>query len=72
MTSTAVRTRSRAQAGLPQLTRIVSAAVRALAVARARHRSRQALTRLDAHLLRDIGLTDSAVRAECAKAPWQD
>jgi uncharacterized protein YjiS (DUF1127 family) len=36
-----------------------------------RHRDRKALSQLDAHLLRDIGLSPDDARAECAKRYWQ-
>ena len=58
--------------GLPPLSRLLTAALGTMDRLNARHRSRQALDRLDDHLLRDIGLSDTARRAECAKAPWQD
>lgn len=35
-----------------------------------RHRTRTALGQLDAHLLRDIGLTADAARAEAARPFW--
>ena len=37
-----------------------------------RHRSRAALTRLDAHLLRDIGLSAPAAQTEAQKPFWPD
>ena len=37
---------------------------------RAVHRQRQALARLDAHALDDIGLTAEAARLEARRAPW--
>ncbi len=37
----------------------------------ARHRTRQSLARLDAHLLRDIGLDATSVAEECAKPIWR-
>ena len=36
-----------------------------------RHRERQRLAHLDAHLLRDIGLDPQEVRRECTKPFWQ-
>ena len=36
-----------------------------------RRRSRQALARLDAHMLRDIGLGPDGAARECAKPFWQ-
>ena len=35
-----------------------------------RVRSRRALSKLDSHMLRDIGLTDVARQAECRKPAW--
>ena len=37
----------------------------------ARRRDRQMLARLDAHLLRDIGLTPDEAQAECGKPVWR-
>lgn len=37
-----------------------------------RRRERRALTRLDPHMLRDIGLDAQAVAEECAKPIWRD
>ncbi|MBA3908997.1 MAG: hypothetical protein C0524_03730 [Rhodobacter sp.] len=48
------------------LTRLISAAAEALA----RRRDRQTLARLDAHILRDIGLSADEAKAECAKPFW--
>lgn len=44
---------------------------RSILAALARRRDWQALARLDPHLLRDIGLTPAAARAECAKPCWR-
>ncbi len=38
----------------------------------ARRRSRQSLAVLDAHLLRDLGLTAEIVRREATKPFWRD
>lgn len=38
----------------------------------ARQRQRHALARLDARLLRDVGLSVEQARAEAAKPPWRD
>jgi uncharacterized protein YjiS (DUF1127 family) len=43
----------------------------ALTTALIRHRDRQRLGKLDAHLLRDIGLDPQEARRECAKTFWQ-
>ena len=34
------------------------------------HRSRRGLTQLDAHMLRDIGLTEAEARVEAARPLW--
>ena len=44
--------------------------LRLLAALAANRRSRQALARLDAHLLRDVGLTQDRARAEAARPVW--
>jgi uncharacterized protein YjiS (DUF1127 family) len=44
---------------------------RAVATAVARRRYRQVLARLDAHFLRDIGLSADEARMECGKPFWQ-
>lgn len=44
--------------------------LRLLAALAANRRSRQALARLDAHLLRDVGLTPDRARAEAARPVW--
>jgi uncharacterized protein YjiS (DUF1127 family) len=36
-----------------------------------RHRDRKVLSHLDAHILRDIGLTPEDARTEAAKPFWQ-
>lgn len=43
----------------------------ALSIAMTRRRDRNRLARLDAHLLRDIGLDPQEARRECAKPFWQ-
>jgi uncharacterized protein YjiS (DUF1127 family) len=43
----------------------------AFSAALLRRRNRQRLGRLDAHLLRDIGLDAQEAREECAKPFWQ-
>ncbi|WP_071675384.1 DUF1127 domain-containing protein [Nioella nitratireducens] len=37
-----------------------------------RRRTRRGLTRLDAHLLKDVGLTGADVQTELARWAWQD
>jgi uncharacterized protein YjiS (DUF1127 family) len=37
-----------------------------------RQRNRRSLSRLDDHMLRDIGLDRTTVAQECAKPFWQD
>lgn len=36
-----------------------------------RHRSRTALARLDAHLLRDIGIEPETAQSECGQPFWR-
>jgi uncharacterized protein YjiS (DUF1127 family) len=54
----------------------VATAVFALAVTvlkwEQRQQTRRALKRLDAHMLNDIGLTQSDAQSECKKRFWQD
>ncbi|NJM82024.1 MAG: DUF1127 domain-containing protein [Tabrizicola sp.] len=38
---------------------------------RARRKDRTSLSRLDPHLLRDIGLDEGTVAVECAKPFWR-
>lgn len=59
-------------ARLPPLSRLLVSVALLLADWDARRRSRNALTRLDAHMLRDIGLSPDSARAECGKPFWQD
>ncbi len=58
---------------LPLRTRsgILSRLRTAVLAALTRHRERQRLATLDAHLLRDIGLDPLEVRRECTKPFWQ-
>lgn len=51
--------------------RLTQALTQALSDALARRRDRTSLARLDAHLLRDIGLSPDAARTECAKPFWR-
>ena len=50
---------------------IVASMLTALTSALTRRRDRQRLARLDAHLLRDIGIDAQDARRECAKPFWQ-
>lgn len=52
-------------------TSVVQRLVHALSAARARRRDRQLLSRLDAHLLRDIGLSPDEARSEAVKPFWR-
>jgi len=53
------------------LLRGIMAVPRNLAAWVRRHRTRQDLSHLEPHLLRDIGLDDLTVAAECAKPFWR-
>lgn len=57
---------------LTPVARVLFRAAVVVAAWEARHRTRKALTRLDAHLLRDIGLTTDQQEAEAIKPFWQD
>lgn len=50
----------------------VARLIDALKIALLRRRERQQLARLDAHLLRDIGLDAQEAEAECTKPFWKD
>jgi uncharacterized protein YjiS (DUF1127 family) len=51
---------------------LVARLIAAVSFAARRQRDRQQLARLDAHLLRDIGLDAQEAEAECAKPFWKD
>jgi len=51
--------------------RLAFSVVKGLRLALTRRRDRQLLARLDAHLLRDIGLSPDEARTESAKPFWQ-
>ncbi len=58
-----------------QLTPVAAVALRVVVLLvkwQERRRTRRGLTRLDAHLLKDVGLTESDVRAELARRAWDD
>ncbi|MCB6177066.1 DUF1127 domain-containing protein [Rhodobacter sp. Har01] len=57
---------------LPPVARLLVGLGLTLARMDDRRRTRRALSHLDAHLLRDIGLTDTVRASECGKAPWVD
>ena len=59
-------------AELPPLSRLLVALAVRLAAWEDRRRTRAALARLDAHLLRDIGLGAGSATAECTKPFWRD
>ena len=61
-----------APASLPPLSRALVALALTLARWEDRRRTRAALSRLDAHLLRDTGLTPLVRDAECLKPFWRD
>ena len=50
---------------------LVARLIHFITEAQARRRDRRALSRLDAHLLRDIGLSPDEARTEGAKPFWQ-
>ena len=58
---------------LPQRARqgLVARITHVFTAALTRRRDRQRLGKLDAHLLRDIGLEAQAAHTECAKRFWQ-
>jgi uncharacterized protein YjiS (DUF1127 family) len=49
---------------------LVARVTRAVTAALTRRRDRQLLAHLDAHLLRDIGLSSEEAQTECAKPFW--
>ncbi|MGA0542327.1 DUF1127 domain-containing protein [Neotabrizicola sp. VNH66] len=56
---------------LPPVSRLLIGLALTLARWDTRLRSRNALSNLDGHLLRDIGLTDMSRRSECDKPFWR-
>lgn len=59
-------------AHLPPLSRLLVEVAMTIAYWDTRRNSRTALARVDAHILRDIGLSPDAAEAECAKPFWRD
>jgi uncharacterized protein YjiS (DUF1127 family) len=59
-------------AHLPPLSRLLVGLALAFAAWETRLRGRRALSRLDDHLLRDIGLHDGQATREASKPFWQD
>jgi uncharacterized protein YjiS (DUF1127 family) len=57
--------------GLPPLSRLAVAMARGVVAWETRHRARRSLARLDAHLLRDIGISERDATAEVAKPFWR-
>lgn len=57
---------------LPPLARILAALALTVAQWETRRRGRAGLGRLDAHLLRDIGLTQAEAASETTKPFWRD
>lgn len=57
---------------LPPVSRLLVGLALTLARWDDRARSRRALSRLEPHMLRDIGLTDTARQTECHKPVWAD
>ncbi len=56
---------------LPARQGLLARSLTVLNAALSRRRDRQRLARLDAHLLRDIGIDAQEARRECAKPFWQ-
>ena len=59
-------------AALPPLSRMVLRAAVLVVTWEARHRTRSQLTRLDNHLLRDIGLDPLTAQNEATRPFWRD
>ena len=57
---------------LPPVSRLLVRLAYGIAQWDDRRRTRAALSRLDRHLLRDVGLDPAHARSECAKPFWQD
>ncbi|MBN2630671.1 MAG: DUF1127 domain-containing protein [Rhodobacteraceae bacterium] len=57
-------------ADLPPLSRLVLAAAVRVVAWEQRQRTRKGLKRLDAHLLRDVGLDPLAAQTEAARGFW--
>ncbi|HSF62952.1 MAG TPA: DUF1127 domain-containing protein [Paracoccaceae bacterium] len=57
---------------LPPLSRLAFRLAALVLAWEERRATRQALSRLDAHMLTDIGLAPDLARTECAKRFWQD
>jgi len=55
-----------------QQSALVTRFVRVFAAWSERYRARRALSRLDEHMLRDIGLSQNEARREVARRFWQD
>jgi uncharacterized protein YjiS (DUF1127 family) len=72
MSRSAALARSTALTSRPSLRRLLQALVQVTAVWSDRHRTRHALSRLDAHMLDDIGLGPRTRAAECKKPFWAE
>lgn len=59
-------------ASLPPVSRLMVSVALTLARWEERRRSRRALSLLDAHMLRDIGLTEARANAETGKPFWAE
>lgn len=59
-------------ASLPPVSRLMVAVALTLARWDDRRRSRRALSLLDSHMLRDIGLTEARANAETGKPFWAE
>ncbi|NEX45049.1 DUF1127 domain-containing protein [Pseudotabrizicola algicola] len=58
-------------ASLPPLSRLVLAAAVRVVTWEARQRTRKGLQRLDAHLLRDVGIDPMTAEAEANRRFWE-
>jgi uncharacterized protein YjiS (DUF1127 family) len=74
MTRTVDRTLTETTSGtmLPPVSAVLYAIANAVRSWEERRITRQALKRLDAHMLTDIGLSNRQAEAEAAKPFWQD
>lgn len=69
---TAARTTPALSRPMPPLASVLFRLAQTVARWEERRQTRRALARLDAHLMRDIGMTPLAQAAECEKPFWRD